>query len=957
MDKKRKKPFQIDLSEWRLWIKSSNNNCQDIKDGIYIEARNASSKFYMAVLSLIASKHAEPNCPEYVDIDTIAKDIDLYAYLYDLAKEGHPKNTRSMIDSMLRNSRSINIAPSRTYWVYDKDLARIKSAGHRAQSIRTALASLFSSPTSKDKGRLLLGIGFKDLGIKPSAETVGVIPLSKDTKAKLQAAYDKEQSRKQRLRANEAVDIFNETRRKYLADLRNELEHAVEDNSEGTLRISKIADTHLRKERSIERGLSIRDTGKHILINELLSVEEDRVIVLSGTSGLGKTTALRQLTWQACKTNLRNAEHPLPIYLNCHSSLMGQLITSLNKFTSETLDEYDVRNILKTTLCTIFIDGYDDLKLPDSTDPVELRNIITMSAKSRFVITSRDTREPQLSRQTVYYVLPPENPAEHLSIHGISHDVARRVISILERINALEVLSTPMFLWFVALLLRKHPKADIPHAPGALMKTVIDRHFIPAMLKKQGVIELGFSEETADDITGGLSALAFRMIYESKIEFDRKRVIRTYHSYFKHEKLNDSGGWARKLFSATTYQGFLKKTAEGHYVFFHNMFRDYFAACHIEEHWDNKKVGCTAKQLVEWLKWDYPLSLMCGFADAATQRNCITEASAVDVALGVDLCLASACYSMNRSISRITVDAIFEMCCTGSISIESTVVLLCRLQSADAVELLHLLLDFQVNRCRNGFATELNIERSFVILNVLSMDTPPDLVDRHRIEACKGVHEMIDFGIENFQERKGKAPLYTRFGKKHIDMLSDFLDPAMSPHGSDIPARLAALAMTAKDALRQTEQDMAARGAASKPETNNPMLAAGVLALNGHLLLLHKSTPDFEQKVFPWLLLCLEFLATYGRDRAFSDLLDGFMKAAAHSESQASIQAKHIADYLLAKTGKRFGGSLSKATLLFGLRGSHLLNIQRELETQKDTPAFIIGILKDEAVQKSLDHL
>ena len=383
--------------------------------------------------------------------------------------------------------------------------------------------------------------------------------------------------------------------------------------------------------------------GKHMPFASLPVEAPGRVVLVTGKSGAGKSTALRHFAWSVAADFLKQRKGiPLPIYLECSSAFSTQIVSFLAASGCDGLDANKAFDLLSKQHCLFLIDGFDSLEAPARNNPTELEQLKIRFPKERFIITCRSGQIGAFGQTQEYSVLEPENPAQCLVSHGIQDDIADRAISGLKILHAETVLTRPIFLGFVARILKDSPNADIPSAPGALMKRIVDDFYIPEMLRHNRMAkEYKLTADETDDFINGLAVLAFRMIDEDAINgFDADKCSAILTSFFESKKRgNPPGDLAHNLFYAVKFSGFLEETLQKTHAFKHAMFRDYFAACHILKHWG--KSGCRAKELVEWLKWDNALTLLCGMADAEVKRDCISVAAENDIRFGEGLLKAS----------------------------------------------------------------------------------------------------------------------------------------------------------------------------------------------------------------------------------------------------------------------------------------------------------------------------
>ncbi|MEK9138099.1 MAG: hypothetical protein AAB393_13320, partial [Bacteroidota bacterium] len=208
----------------------------------------------------------------------------------------------------------------------------------------------------------------------------------------------------------------------------------------------------------------------------------------------------------------------------------------------------------------------------------------TRFPEARFVITSRPGEITSVGQVRECVITPPEDPAQCIISHGIPESLANRAVADMRNRKANAILTRPIFLSFVARLLRETPNAQIPSVPGLLMRRVVNDFYIPEMLKHQRMsTDYGLTLEEKGDVLDGLALVAFTIIDRHELSgITRSNCEGTLTQLFERKRRgNPPGDLAHNLFSALKLGGFLEETSQNTFRFSHDMFRDYFAACHL----------------------------------------------------------------------------------------------------------------------------------------------------------------------------------------------------------------------------------------------------------------------------------------------------------------------------------------------------------------------------------------
>jgi len=310
-------------------------------------------------------------------------------------------------------------------------------------------------------------------------------------------------------------------------------------------------------------------------------VVQERRLIISGASGMGKTTTLKWLTLVYAENYLKGAERLIPLYVDLGRFKRGMFYDhALMNAHENGLEEEDFKELLGDGKLAIFLDGLDLLGGPEDFEPVaEIQNFMSGFSRCKFVFSSRPGFfEGFKSICKVSELVELDDPKIKGYIHkylvegGKADALISRIFDV--RNERLKLLCrTPMMLYLVIELQKYGRMAD--DRAGIYRESIegIITHY-----RENGRV-LSSNEQLVRDV---LKELAFSMQKENTVRLDYGSVLDVvgsctsttdrYESVSAEQVLNDCLGL-----------GFLHKDGNEVRFGFHQSFQEYFAAIKLKE--------------------------------------------------------------------------------------------------------------------------------------------------------------------------------------------------------------------------------------------------------------------------------------------------------------------------------------------------------------------------------------
>lgn len=657
--------------------------CKEAFDGITVKFLEKNATFHLGVLALVLREYKDGKRPAFVRLIQLNEKILLFAKTGLLTKGSEIMGPYSTIKTRWYEGRGLDLQTNASWYEISVGGIIKDEVSHLIVDVFRSLARVGGTPNTRTF-RMILNL--EKCGACLKIETPGLDSLLGRLAGIKRSRTDQGDGNKQAESKNTTFDVDL-----YRKNLKADLEDQVAYYSHGTLEMKKIYRIRFKKNGTSScQGEDRHDT---VSIEDLLKATEDRVLIIAGKPGAGKTTALRYLAWNACAD--RNI---LPIYIQCTPDLFSAVANKFKEHSGGNVDQDVVQAEIERNRCLFFLDGYDDLnetdqKIFQARFEDEYRYLLKTC---RFVISTRDTVIPELRNQTVFTTCEPDSAEDCLRSNGMASRLATQIVGNLKKMKADGIMSTPMFIWFVVLILKKDKSQEIPNVPGALIKKVVEIYFLEEMFRKRRMTDFKLFKGDKRHVIGGLGLLAYKMI-KKQTSFDGKQVITIFREYFRGQKYPQE--MANRLFNGTTHQHFLEENPDGMFKFWHDIFRDYFAARHIERQWANNEKECTARELMERFGWDAPFQLLCGFASQEIQEECVKVAvTDVNVSLGIRLFRSASGVDREGKICDYILKQLSPLCSDGDENAAVAAYWLCMMQSRKAASVLLQVLDAAIDR-------------------------------------------------------------------------------------------------------------------------------------------------------------------------------------------------------------------------------------------------------------------
>jgi HEAT repeat protein len=120
-------------------------------------------------------------------------------------------------------------------------------------------------------------------------------------------------------------------------------------------------------------------------------VAQERRLIISGASGMGKTTTLKWLTLVYAENYMAGAERLIPLYVDLGRFRYGLFYDHALMIAHENgLEEEDFKELLDAGELAVFLDGLDMLGGSEDFEPVaEIQNFMSEFSQCKFVLSSR----------------------------------------------------------------------------------------------------------------------------------------------------------------------------------------------------------------------------------------------------------------------------------------------------------------------------------------------------------------------------------------------------------------------------------------------------------------------------------------------------------------------------------------------------------------------------------------
>jgi HEAT repeat protein len=309
-------------------------------------------------------------------------------------------------------------------------------------------------------------------------------------------------------------------------------------------------------------------------------VAQEKRLIISGASGMGKTTTLKWLTLVYAEKCLEGAERLIPLYVDLARFKRGMFYDHVLMNAHENgLEEEDFKELLDDGKLAIFLDGLDLLGGSEDFEPVaEIQNFVSEFSRCKFVLSSRPGFfEGFKSGCKVSELVELNDPKIKGYIHKYlgDGDKADTLISHIfdSRNERLKLLcGNPLMLHLVIDLQRDGKIAD--DRAGIYRESIegIITHY-----HEKGKT-LASNEQLVRDV---LKELAFSMQKENTVRLDYGGVLDVAGSCTSPERYRRIS--AEQVLEDCFRLGFLHKDGDEVRFGFHQSFQEYFAAVKLKK--------------------------------------------------------------------------------------------------------------------------------------------------------------------------------------------------------------------------------------------------------------------------------------------------------------------------------------------------------------------------------------
>jgi HEAT repeat protein len=359
---------------------------------------------------------------------------------------------------------------------------------------------------------------------------------------------------------------------------------------------------------------------------------EDKLILL-GEPGLGKTTSLLHLAWQAANDALNSERsidpHSLGVpifielkYYNAEQELEALLAGRVNQVLRPrnlTLspDSGESTVILKTWLThpdakfLLLLDGLNEVNPEYHT---LIRDLVQklFSYKHKFVVACRERDYDSSLRESAsaFKLQPLQHNEIQTYLDGVLGPKARPLLNndILIDSKMVSLAANPLMLWLISVVAQTDPNARLPANKGRLFQQFV--FDMPRLRASEGLR----SRTSFDAVTAVLAKLGFEMQERRKVTDDLSSA-RGYLLPIHGQRLEDV------LAQAKEWRFLRSDGAMGEQIeFLHQLFLEYFATAHLDS---QLRAGHSFAEVIcdrhdnEW--WGEVITMLAGISNRSAE--------------------------------------------------------------------------------------------------------------------------------------------------------------------------------------------------------------------------------------------------------------------------------------------------------------------------------------------------
>ena len=338
--------------------------------------------------------------------------------------------------------------------------------------------------------------------------------------------------------------------------------------------------THLDAKEPLLRSVRLQDErGGRGELDVKDVVAQERRLIISGASGMGKTTTLKWLTLVHAENYLEGAERLIPLCVDLGRFKRGMFYNHALMIAHENgLEEGDFKELLDDGKLVIFLDDLDLLGGSEDFEPVaEIQNFMSGFSRCKFVLSSRPGFfEGFKSGCKVSELVELNDPKIRGYIHKYlgEGDKAETLISRIfdSKNERLKLLCRNPMMLHLAIWLQENNKIADDRA-GIYRESI------------EGIIthyrEKGKTLSNEQLVRDVLKELAFSMQKENVVRLDYGNALDIAGSCISSERYRRVS--AEKILEDCFKLGLLYKYGDEVRFGFHQSFQEYFAAVKLKE--------------------------------------------------------------------------------------------------------------------------------------------------------------------------------------------------------------------------------------------------------------------------------------------------------------------------------------------------------------------------------------
>ena len=408
---------------------------------------------------------------------------------------------------------------------------------------------------------------------------------------------------------------------------------------------------------AFQSGMNLLHDDEIYFLSDLDNKLESQIIVLIGESGIGKTTALKYLTWSKSIDCINVQNIQIPIYIQLRSYGLNNSFESLaikslaeNGFTI-TIPEF--REYLKKNKFIFLLDAFDEIPEGFIEDFEEEFTQFLTNNPHRIIITSRQLRIPKYQKSKILMISPLDSSTIEKVLKIYLNAQWYNLDNQIKWKNLERESQNTLILTLIIFIYQKHH--DLPHSRPQIIKKIVE-NIKDWEITKRNRFSFSLPWEIKEHL---LSVLAFEIAKEeNKFIFTSDEFFTIVHpileEYVKRKEIN-STFLKSDIINNLRGTGIIDVNND-EISFWHRAFLEYFASIEFSKQYQSNPV--ILKNYTGKRSWQSILLGTVGFLNNSTEF--ISEISKKNMYLAA-LCVVESNNNDQSVIEKIRSDLI-ELC-------------------------------------------------------------------------------------------------------------------------------------------------------------------------------------------------------------------------------------------------------------------------------------------------------